>query len=425
MCIKSDDQILYESYLKLGEEIMTQAMSKCAVPFEEDKDLIEEINSRLPLMLVYLADTNILSSAEVQKQLVKAKEIYVQFFKAKGRNPECIMSYVSDKMDRLIHAVARHEAAMLENIRKQESSGENIDLEKIFEQKKNLKRLGNTSIRNVIKEAMKDYVSSQDNKGEIYYITETGKKYHVDNCPYCRGRKINMATKAEIENQKLVACKCIDLKATASRKDENTVTVFVDESIRTIKWPEESKVGSFSYIICEGGLSNENEIDTAQVIAQGVDYTPENSCTDRITETAVGKVMMTLAYDFNFKGNVQIYTDNLVAKKKWTTIPRNSRLSKLFESVKVTYIPREKNTRADKLVKSYTYLGMPTHTYNEITAKLRAYDRIQAQAAEQKLREKQQKEQIKEQEQPQEKSIFGRVVSFFRNMFAVERLDAC
>ena len=51
--------------------------------------------------------------------------------------------------------------------------------------------------------------------------------------------------------------------------------------------------------------------------------------------------------------------------RKWTTISTNSRLAKLFESVTVSFVPREKNTHADKLGRTQMFMSIPTATFND------------------------------------------------------------
>ena len=138
MCVKSDEQILYECYLKLSIEAEAKAMKKNNVSAKNDKKLIEGISSKLSLLLVYLDETNVQTTAKILKKLISAKGMYMQFFQIKGRNPQCIKGTMNDKMDRLIRAVARHEANILQSVRNQEVGGERIDLETIFEKKANL-----------------------------------------------------------------------------------------------------------------------------------------------------------------------------------------------------------------------------------------------------------------------------------------------
>lgn len=433
MCISSDEQILYECYLKLSEQAERRARIRSSVSAKNDRQLIAGINSKLPLLLTYLVDTNMLTTDELLKKLTKAKGMYMQFHQVCGRNPDCIVSSMNKKMDRLIHAVSRHEATLIDGVRRQHVGGDRFDLNVIFEKKANLNRLGSTIARDIVKDAMKDLSLSVGNGKMIYYITETGKKYHTEKCPYCKGRELIPATRAVVENQKLTACKCIALKKAADEADKNCVTAFIDESIHPIKWDEEGKkgsAGSFSYIICRGHLVNEDDIENTFVIAQGIDYMKEKDHIEHLTEAAIGKVMMMLAYDFNFKGNVQIYTDNITAMEKWTTIPTNSRLAKLFESVVVSFVPREQNTRADKLGRSQVFLSLPATTYNDIVSKISAFDSIQKQKAEKKREEerlkaeqlcleKENMEQRMEKQQMQTIKLWDRIKRAIKDIFNI------
>lgn len=379
MCVKSDELILYESYIKLREAAETKAAKKCNVSVKNDEKLIESIQLKLSLLLVYIDETHMLSQAILLKKLMNAKGIYIQYFQIRGRNPQCTFGSMDTKMDRLIRAVARHEAELLQSVRKQEVGGDRIDLQIIFKKQSNLNRLGHTLARDVVKEAMKDLSLSIGKRKIVYYITATGKKYHTENCPYCRGKELIPAARAVVENQKLTACKCVALKKAADETDKNCVTVFIDESIHSVKWDEEGKegrLGSYSYIICRGHLVSENDIENTSVITQGVDYMKEKDHIEHLTEAAIGKVMIMLAYDYNFKGNVQIFTDNITAMQKWTTVATNSRLAKLFESVTVSFVPREENTQADKLGRTRMFMCLPMSTYNEIVTKVRAYENV-------------------------------------------------
>ena len=51
---------------------------------------------------------------------------------------------------------------------------------------------------------MKDHYLSVGKGKAVYYLTKTGKKYHIDNCPYCRRGEFIPATRAIVENQKLL-----------------------------------------------------------------------------------------------------------------------------------------------------------------------------------------------------------------------------
>ena len=285
----------------------------------------------------------------------------------RGRNPSCISSSLAQNMDKLITAVCRHEADMIGSLRLQETGGERIDIQSIFDLKKNRNRLGNTLVRTIIAEAIND----KDNPigfVPIFYITDTGKKFHRADCPYCKGRHLSATTQKMVENQKLTPCKCLSEFPTVDDIDHTCVTAFIDESIHPVAWDEQGhkgKAGSYSYIICWGNLSSESQITDKRIITQGVDYTGENEHIERITETAVGKVLMTLSYDYEYIGQVRIFTDNKPASDHWSEVAKNLKLARQFLSVNVSFIPREKNRKADQLGRTRMLLDMPISAYNE------------------------------------------------------------
>lgn len=419
MCVKSDEQILYECYIKLSVETENKAKNKKNVSAASDRKLINGINSKLSLLLVYLEEINMLSMDELLRNVIKAKGIYVQFFMIKGRNHHLITASMNNRMDRLIHAVARHEANTLLSIRTQETGGERINLEIVFEEKSNINRLGNILARDIVKNAIKDLSVKVGKSNTVYYITESGKKYHTENCPYCRGRELLPTTRTIVENLKLTACKCISMNKATDEVEKNFVTAFIDESIHPIWWNEEGKrgrAGSYSYVICRGHLASEKDIENTVIIAQGIDYLKEKKHVEHLTEAAIGKVMMKLAYDYEFAGNVQIYTDNISAMEKWPKVSTNSRLSKLFESVSVSFVPREKNTYADMLGRKQMFMSIPTDTYNDIVAKVRAYDKIQKQKTEARCIE-----ELKEEPKIKKMSMCEKVITICKKMFKIKK----
>ncbi len=365
MHLMTDEEVLQNCYKKLAEK---NAAKKHKVELSKDKALASGIASSTSLMLMRLTSTDtMLTSIEIQKYVTTSKGLYMQYSSIKGRNPSCLSPTLSQSMDKLIEAVCKHEAEMIGTLRLQETGGDKIDIQSVFDQKKNLNRLGNTLARTIIADAIND---KENPIGFIptFYITDTGKKFHRADCPYCKGRHLSAATQRMVENQKLTPCKCLSELPTADDIDRTCVTAFIDESIHPVAWNEQGhkgKAGSYSYIICWGNLSSESQITDKRVITDGVDYTGENEHIERITETAVGKVLMTLAYDYEYIGQVHIFTDNKPAVEHWGEVAKNSKLAKHFLSVKVSFIPREKNRKADQLGRTRMLLDMPISAYNE------------------------------------------------------------
>lgn len=170
----------------------------------------------------------------------------------------------------------------------------------------------------------------------------------------------------------VLPCKCVDSTHLQGEPEHTFVTAFIDETIHPVNWDEKGnkgKAGSFSYILCWGKVTYESQITDQRLITQSVDYTGEHEHIERITETAIGKVMLSLIYDYNFSGKVRIFSDNQSAVNHWSEVALNSKLAKSFEKVEVIFIPREKNKRADQLGRTRMLLDMPINAYNEMVRK--------------------------------------------------------
>ena len=365
MQLMTDEEILFNCYMKLADK---KAAKKKKVDFSKDKMLASGLASSTSLMLMRLASDDIMLTAiEKQKYVITAKGLYLQYSSIKGRNPSCLSYTLAQNMEKLIQAVCKHEAEMIGMLRLQETGGDRIDIQRVLEQKKNLNRLGNTLARTIIAEAINDKENPIDYV-PTFYITDTGKRFHRADCPYCKGRHLSAVTQKMVENQKLTPCRCLTAMAPLDDIDHTCVTAFIDESIHPVAWNENGKggkAGSYSYIICWGKLSSEAQITDEKIIAQGVEYTGEHNHIEKITETAIGKVLVTLAYDYDYIGKVHIYTDNKPVANHWDEVTKNSKLAKLFLGVKVSYIPRERNTKADQLGRSRMLLNMPIDAYKE------------------------------------------------------------
>lgn len=233
MHLISDGDILYDCYKKLGQKY---ASRKSKADLSNDKALISGIASKTSLTLMRLTnDEIVLTTTDIQKYVTTAKGLFVQYSAIRGRNPSCISPTLSENMDKLIRAVCRHEADLIGSLRLQETGGDRIDIQSIFDLKKNQKRLGNTLARIIVSDAIKD-TDNPINHTPTFYISETGKKYHRADCPYCAGRHLSAVTQRMVENQKLTPCKCLSDRPTVDDIDYTCVTAFIDESIHPVTW---------------------------------------------------------------------------------------------------------------------------------------------------------------------------------------------
>lgn len=366
--MRTDEEILYDCYHKLYEKGIGK---KKKMSLTNDRKAINSISRKSLTLLTQLSGKSEVPT-DIGKNVMSAKGIFLHYAHIKGRNPGIIDSMLDVTMKNLIRAVCRQEAKIIREIRQQEAGGDRIDIEEFFNDKKNLNLLISRPVNMIVLECIR---SMTDPIGFVhrFYITDTGKKYHRKDCPFCRGRSLIATSSIMVRNQKLSPCKCLTEMKSRETEEPLFVTAFIDESIRPTLGDENGKmrmIGSYSYIICNGFLKSENEIDDDNKIIEGVELVGEENHIEKVTEEAVGKVLLSLAYDYGFSGQVQIYTDNKTVTGRWRELARNRRIAELFSRVDVSYVPRERNTKADKLGRKRMLLDMPATTYNKIVKKL-------------------------------------------------------
>lgn len=366
--MRTDEEILYDCYHKLYEKGVGK---KKKMSPTKDRQAINSITQKSSKLFAHLSGKGEVPG-DIGKNVMSAKGLYLHYAHIKGRNPGVIDSAIDVTMKNLIRAVCRQEAKMIREIRQQEAGGDRIDIEDFFNDKKNLNLLISRPVNMIVLECIRG-MTNPIGFVHRFYITETGKKYHRKDCPFCRGRSLTATSSIMVRNQKLSPCKCLTEMKPREVEEPLFVTAFIDESIRPIQGDENGKmcmIGSYSYIICNGFLKGENEIDDENKITEGVELVGEENHIEKVTEEAVGKVLLSLAYDYGFSGQVQIYTDNKTVTGRWRELARNRRIAELFSRVDVSYVPRERNTKADKLGRKRMLLDMPATTYNKIVKKL-------------------------------------------------------
>ncbi len=369
MEMTSDAIVLYDCYCKLAQN---RRVNKNA-DLSADKEVANGLVSKSSLVITRLEGEQ--STTEIQKTLLSAKGMYLLYATIKARNPARIHASLDRNMDAMIREVCKWEADMIEYLRLQEVAGDRIDIKSIFEKKKYLNRLGCTFARTIVSDALKEKES--DYLLDLF-ITDTGKRFHRADCPYCRYRELTPTSREKIKSLGLKPCKC--LGTAESKADRGTMTVFVDESIRPVNWDEKGKPGvngSYSYIICWGNIHDETQITDEMIVSRGVEHTAEHAHVDKITKAAIERVLIILAYEHNFIGRVHIFTDNKSVSNDWRDAGINGKLADLFASVVVSYVPRKKNRRADMLCGSRTILNVPTLTYKEIAKKCSRVDELE------------------------------------------------
>ncbi len=355
-----DTTVLYQAYQCLANGVRTGSQG---VSVEIDKKNISGLTVKASYVAMCLGATAPRTTTEICKDLRSAKGIFVQYHVIKHRHPGVVGDSLDALIDKMIKAVCRHEAEMISSVKLSEEDGNLIDIYRIFSEKKNYKQLGTVLARDIVKKAVND-----------------GGGFDAD---------------LEPENQK-------------HKIDKSTITVFLDESIHN-RMPF-GEGGNYSYIICWGKVKSERKICDEIILAQGVDYVPELKSTVKLTEIAIGRVLIKLAYDYGYHGSVHIYTDNQSSICHWQASFMNARISEQFSSVKVSFIPRLLNTKADALCRERMILDIPMVAYYTVLNKSTKYDKY--------------REKIEGKEnvgiKTSKKSIWQRIVDCFRVHEAIE-----
>ena len=389
MANTTDEEIIYKALVTYGGQFINRMNKKPSMRLtrsnaQSQLQIVQDNSTKLEY---YLKDDDA-PMAVMQKKMKSAKGTYIQFLQIKGSFPELVSNPLASRIDKILHHLAAREADCFDTFRRQEVGGELYDLSDTFASNANINRLCSMSVRDIVKNYTdtdaKDKSSTQvGNINDQFYITDTGAKYHVKDCPYCKRFTLYEATTQKISGLKLTPCRCVEAYKVKRHFDwTHYVTVFIDESIHHTIWNEvgkEGKQGNFSYIICRGMLESENDITSENTIYSGVDYIRETHSPDRITRAAIGTVLMYLAYDCQFDGTVQVYTDNMSAMNVWSNNRKNAKLASLFEGVKVSHIPRECNKRADALGHTRVLIDVPSATYSRIVDQHTRYNELEAQ----------------------------------------------
>lgn len=387
MC-KTDQEIVYQAYLKYPE--YGKIKKKCKVSKGKESNVRSQLLSAIDKNIFYLSsDTTLMSQKD--KLVRKCKLLFQEYVMYQRYVPDVVNPLLEKRVDLMLYQMSLREAQLIGFFRQREAAGQQINLEKIFSDKSMIKIFVQTSVNEVLKVALQDskftVISSEDCKA---YITASGKKYHQKDCPYCRGAKLIPSTFAKIKNLGLEPCKCVKDSDKVLKKGElsaedkpklakNTMTAFIDESIRSNPWRKwdntlDERQGSYSYIICRGGLASEQEISRENTLCQNTGLLNEAQSTTYAAIEAISSVLLKIAFSYDFHENVIIYTDNQEAKNKWYQSKVNNYLAHLFESVTVVAIPREQNTVADAIGRKEAYINVPTGLFHAIVRKCNDYD---------------------------------------------------
>jgi hypothetical protein len=383
MCKKSNREtyrdIIYDVYVQLSRRGWKNNYELSRNNYDKDKKAVAELEEKVTKYLDEFADASAEAKKTVKKRnrrMLEIKNLFSLFCKISRRNPALVeWTELRTRFYQLMYIIADREAEKIEAYMKKNMFARSIDLRKVFAFDRNRSMMVSACVTDVIDECI-DYGEVSYEEGiRPVYLTRTGNKFHRADCKYCKGKKLNPILQRRIPYLDLAPCACIFRPEVGNDSREEYVTVFVDESIKhngRINRSGQKLVGNFSYIIVCGDIEDERDIKCENLISQGYDYMKDGNHTETLAQAAIGKVMIKLAYEFNFHGHVKIYTDNKAAYEKWEEYRGNNALTKLFEGVTVTHIKRDKNTQADGILRRYIIADFMLEDYNRLVKQAKA-----------------------------------------------------
>ena len=379
---KADQLTLYNAYKQY--KIICKKKKICK---KQMAAVYKEIEYRIDILLLLLNSPSP-SQKDKSKAVLSGKKIYQQyclFIEEKVLNEKPCLE---DKIDQLLFQMTIVEAEQIAMLCKEEESWKRIDLKAIFQDVKVIKILINMPIKTWLKEVLKDTeftcLSKTDQK---IFITEYGRKYHRANCSFCKGRSLYPVTFTQAANGGYSPCRCIEeskedkMQGLIITLEDHTMTAFIDESFRDNLWKKWDnslleKQASYSYIICKGALVSEQEISELNEVSRNVCLASEGRGVSLAATEAISAVLMKMAFQLEFRGEVIIYTDNMCAKDKWYTSESMLYLASLFEKVKVCCIPRKENKIADGIGRELAVIQIPVKLLEEVLRKCQEYDAV-------------------------------------------------
>ena len=394
---RTDEEIIYDALLRYRE-----CCGSKKTPILSQGKVITLRAELLQQVEKYVLFFNSSKTSIVEKRALcnKGKMLYQKYCFQVKVNPDVDTTRLAQKMDELLHFIASCEADKFQIIREQQVAGDKIDLEQLFAEEKCIRNLICKPIDTVVNELFsnKKYTVVGEDHGAVY-MTASGAKYHIKNCPYCKGKTLMKATLFKVENIGLKPCKCIEKEMAVIGgggtddametiivvkrpiRQKKYVTAFVDESIRTNPWREldesiPEKQGLYSYIICGGMLTEESQITDNNTLYTGVQTSTKVHSTGNVAIQAILAVLFKLASN-GYQDNVLIYTDNTEAKNCWHKSVASKNLARLFESVIVSYIPRQANKKADKLGREREVMDIPAETLGRVWERCRSYGALE------------------------------------------------
>ncbi len=245
--MREDRDVLRDAYLAVTSEI------RHGSGVTDPEGRIKNAHAKARRLLLCLNGVGDLPVPEFKKFILNAKLLITELAELScvTQSKDSRKMLKKDKTD-LIDTVSRHEAAFIKAVQDQDPDGYKIDLSVLFNSNVKRHKLTSDMADELLMKAIcGDGESEASINSHDLYITKTGKKYHFENCPRCRGKEVRICHRSYAELLHLQPCGCVPEWFAKARVDSDVVTVFIDESVRS-NVSEANNIGYYSYIVCNG-----------------------------------------------------------------------------------------------------------------------------------------------------------------------------
>ena len=230
---RTDESIILEAYYQYPDLMKYKKPKK--MPLKKQITIRKDLQARIDRILFHLKSEKTLLS-ECEKLIAKGKVVYQQYVEYSRSNPGMFTQAFLDSIDHLLEQMAKTEAKFVFNYRMMQPGGNRIDLEALMKDEMMVKQLLQQRIVVLLEKALSDTDFTMVSQGDQnIYITASGRKYHVEDCVFCKGRKLIPVSIQKIKNLGLKPCKCMENadkvleKEIAAALEPDTLSVAADQ----------------------------------------------------------------------------------------------------------------------------------------------------------------------------------------------------
>lgn len=370
--------VITDKDLLLAYKNAKKYVKQYGCPKEKRAEFRNELIYNMDNVLVRMKYSE-LTEIDKQKLIAKGKTIYKEYCSFAKGHPEDTTEQLDQRASELAGVLASMEAESIALSRINLEVNQYLDVNAIFSCKQYVRKFMNNPIINTIEHAAQNSKLKAIKEFRPYYISEHGKRYHEEDCIYCRGRIIHENLESYYINAGIKPCTCVikaKSKVIKQQQDDccttqkSVITAFVDESIHknpaaSLDIQQDNMQGVLSVIMCYGKIKSEDLITKSNTLTKFVHIAESTSSTVDIAIEAIGEVMLKAATR-GFSERLIIYTDNKTVVRKWKENEVLAHFSKAFQRVDVYYIGRKNNTKADGLIRRNSIIQISKEKMNKL-----------------------------------------------------------